>query len=85
MSRSCSDYQPIKERNYDDFRKSTPLLVLYSNTTKVFLVRKDFSYNEQYAVGVSSLSRVIQDIRFQINTIDFQSQINTLAADTSHL
>ena len=22
ISRSCSDYQPIKERNYDDFRKS---------------------------------------------------------------
>ena len=25
ISRSCSDYQPIKERNYDDFRKSKAL------------------------------------------------------------
>ena len=24
MSRSCSDYQPIKEQNYDDFHQSTP-------------------------------------------------------------
>ena len=30
MSRSCSDYQPIKERNYDDFHQSPILLGSFS-------------------------------------------------------
>ena len=37
MSRSCSDYQPIKERNYDDFHQSTILIGNFSIILLAFI------------------------------------------------
>ena len=62
MSCSCSDYQPIKERNYDDFRLSNEVTQPSENKTSR-LVALPHSNNVKCHSGVETQGTVRVGLR----------------------